>query len=96
VRWNDIDFEILPEIGHVLSNVHHSRATDKTLTPRTSVNCAEHHIVLCLDRGVESGVDDDGLQFASVDDERFAPQTEPARFIEKEQSPRVQIADMND
>jgi hypothetical protein len=80
----------------VLSNVHQSRATDKTLTPRASVNCAEHHEVLGLDCGVESGIDDDGLQFASVDDERFALQTEPARFVDKEQSRRVQIADMND
>ena len=95
MRRDDIDFQIFLEIGHVLSNVQQLHTTGETSTPSTAINRPQHDVVLCVDCSAESSRDDDALQFASIDDERLAEQAEAARLVEKRQSRRVGIADMD-
>ena len=81
--WDDIDFQILLEIGQVFSNVQTLRPAGETSTPSLSVNGTQHDVVLRPDCGTESRSDDHAFQFGSIDDERFAEQTEAARLVEK-------------
>ena len=91
-----MDVQVFPEIRHVLSDVQHLCTTSGTLTPSTAVNRAQHDVVLRSDGGGESSPDDDPLQFGSMGDECLAAQTEAARLVEKRQSRRVEISDMDD
>jgi hypothetical protein len=96
MRWDDSDFQILLEIGHVLSNVQQLDPAREPSSPSTAINRAQHEIILSLDCGVESSPYDDPLQFASVDDERLAEQAEAARLVEKRQSRHIVIANVDD
>jgi hypothetical protein len=86
MRWNDIDFQILLEISHVLSNIPERRNTTQASAPGAPVNGTEHDVVRRLERGNKTSGDDDTLQFDSIDDQRFAPHTETACFVQKNES----------
>ena len=72
MRRHDIDFQILLEISHVLSNIQKRRIVTQTSAPGAPVNSTEHDVVRRLDRGGKTSGDDDVLQFDSIDDQRFA------------------------
>ena len=96
VGRRDIDLQILREIGHVLSNIPKLRITTQTSAPGAPVNSAEHDVVRRLDCWRKTSGHNDALQLDSIDDERFANQTEAARFVEKKESRPAGIFDVND
>jgi len=71
MRRHDIDFQILLEISHVLSNIRKRHIATQTSAPGAPVNSDEHDVVRWLDRGRKAS-GDHVLQFHSVDDQRFA------------------------
>jgi hypothetical protein len=93
---HNIDFQIPLEIGHVLSNIRKLRITTQASTPSAPVNSTEHDVVRRLDRGAKASGDDDGLQFASINDQRFADQTEAACLVQKNESRPAGMFDVND
>jgi hypothetical protein len=95
MRRYDIDFQILLEIGHVLSNVRKRRIATQTSAPGAPVNSTEHDVAQRLDRGGKAS-GDDALQFDSIDDQRFANQTEAACFVQKNESRSAWTFDVND
>ena len=96
MRRNDVDSQILLEISHVLSNIQKRRIATQSSAPGAPVNSTEHDVVRRLDRGGKASGDDDTLQFGSIDDQRFAHQTEPACFVQKNESRSAGMFDMND
>jgi mRNA interferase HicA len=96
VRRHDIDLQILLEIGHVLSNIRQLRITTQTSAPGPPVNSAEHNVGRRRDRGGETSGDNDALQFDSIDDQRFANQTEAACFVQKNESRPAGMFDVHD
>ena len=96
MRRNDIDCQILLEISHVLSNIRKHRIATQTSAPGAPVNSTEHDVVRWLDRGGKASGDDDALQFDSVDDQRFANQTEAACFVQKNESRSAGMFEVND
>ena len=95
MRRHDIDFQILREIGHALSNIRKLHLTTQTSAPSAPVNSTEHNVIRRLDRGGKAGGDDDAFQFDSIDDQRFANQTEPACFVQKNESRPAGMVDVN-
>ena len=96
MRRNDIDCQILLEISHVLSNTRKRRITTQTSPPGAPINSTKHDVVRWLDRGGKASADDDALQFESIDDQRFAIQTEAACFVQKNESRSAGIFEVND
>jgi hypothetical protein len=96
MRRHDIHLQILLEIGHVLSNIRKLRVTTQTSAPSAAVNSPEHDVVRRLDRGGKASRDDDALQFGSIDDQRFAIETEAACLVQKKKSRSAGIFDVND
>ena len=96
MRRYDIDFQILLEISHVLSNIYERRIVIQTSAPGAPVNSTEHDVVRRRDRGGKPSGDDDALQFDSIDDERFANHTEAACFVQKNESLPAGMFDVND
>jgi hypothetical protein len=96
MRRHNIDSQILLEISHVLSNIQKRRIVIQSSTPSAPVNSTEHDVVRRLDRGGKASRDDDVLQFGSIDDQRFAHYTEPACFVQKNESRSAWMVDMND
>ena len=96
MRGYDVDLQVFLEIGHVLSNIRKLRITTQTSAPGAPVNSAEHDVVRGLDRGGKTSGDNDAVQFDSIDDQRFANQTEAACFVQKNESRPVGMFDVND
>ena len=96
MRRHDIDFQILREIGHALSNIRNVHIATQTSAPSAPVNSTEHHVIRRLDRGGKAGGDDDAFQFDSIDDQRFANQAEAACFVQKHESRSVEMLEVND
>ena len=96
MRRHDIDLQILLEIGHVRSNIRKLRVTTQTSAPSAPVNRPEHDVVRRLDRGGKASRDNDALQFGSIDDQRFAIQTEAACLVQKKESRSAWMFDVND
>ena len=96
MRRHNIDSQILLEISHVLSNIWKRRIVIQSSAPGAPVNSTEHDVVRRLDRGGKASGDDDGLQFGSIDDQRFAHYIEPACFVQKNESRSAWMFDMND
>jgi hypothetical protein len=61
MRRHDIDFQILFEIGHVLSDIGKRCFPTETSTPSAPVSRNEHDVVGRLDRGGKASGDDDAL-----------------------------------
>ena len=78
MRRHDIDFQILLEIGHVLSDIGKRCFPTETSAPGAPVNRTEHDVVGRIGRAGNASGDDDALQFEPVDNEGFANQTETA------------------
>ncbi len=93
---HDIDFQILLEIRHVLSNIRKRRIATQTSAPGTPLNGTEHDVVRRLDRGRKAGGDDDVLQLDSIDDQRFANHAEAACLVQKNESRSAGMFDVND
>ena len=96
MRRNYIDFKILLEISHVLSNIRKRRIAAQTLAPSAPINSTEHDVVRRLDRGGKARGDDDALQFDPIDDQRFANHTEAACLVQKNESRSTGIFEVND
>ncbi len=96
MRRHDIDFQILLEVSHMLSNIRKHRIATQTAAPGAPVNSTEHDVVRWLDRGGKASSDDDALQFDSINDERFANQTEAACFVQKNESRSGRMFEVND
>lgn len=96
MRRHNIDSQILFEISHVLSNIWKRRIVIQSSAPGAPVNSTEHDVVRRLDRGGKASGDDDVLQFGSIDNQRFAHYTEPACFVQKNESRSAWMFDMND
>ena len=96
MRRHDIDFQILLEIGHVLSDIRKRCFPTETSAPAAPVNRPEHDVVGRIDRAGNASGDDDALQFESVDNERLANQTETACLVEKNESWSVSMFNVND
>jgi len=96
MRGRDIDFQILLEISHVLSNIRKHHIATQTSAPSAPVNSTEHDVVRWLDRGGKASSDDDALQFDSINDQRFAHQTEAACFVQKNESRSAGMFEVND
>ena len=96
MRRHDIDFQILLEISHVLSNIRKRRIATQTSPPGAPIKSTEHDVVRWLDRGGKASGDDDALQFDAIDDQRFANHTEATCFVQKNESRSAWMFDMND
>lgn len=96
MRRHDIDFQILLEIGHVLSNIRKLRITTQTFAPGASVNCTEYDVIRRPDRRGKASRDDDPLQFDSIDDQRFANHTKAACLVQKHEFRFTGLFDVND
>jgi hypothetical protein len=93
---HDIDFHILFEIRHVLSNIRKRRIATQASAPGTPLNCTEHDVVWRPDRGTEAGGDDNALQLDAIDDQRFANHAEAAYLVQKNESRSAGMFDGND
>jgi hypothetical protein len=93
---HNTDSQIPLEIGHVLSNIRKLPLTIQTSTPSASVNSTEHDVVRSLDRGAKASGDNGGLQFDSINDQRFADYTQAARLVQKNESGPAGMFDVND
>lgn len=96
MRWNDIDFQVLLEISHMLSNIRERRNAADSSSPGAPVNSTEHDVVRRLERVNKASSDDDTLQFDSIHDQRFTDHTEAACFVQKDESRSTGMFEVND
>jgi hypothetical protein len=92
----DMDFQVLLEISHVLSNIRKRHIVTQTSAPGAPINSTKHDVVRRLDRVGQTGGDDDALQFDLIDNQRFANHTETARLVQKDESRSAGMSDVND
>ena len=95
MRRHDIDFQILLEVGHVLSNIRKLPITSQASAPGAAVNCTEHDVLRRLHRRGKASGNDDGVEFNSIHDERFTNQTQAACLVQKNESRSAGVIDVN-